>query len=373
MSFLFGQNKAPSIRKLASAGSALLVVWIGTALAENELPRLPIFPLVSTTVANGELNPYGVAFVPADFRENGPLKAGDLLVSNFNNSANTQGTGSTIVKVNDKGETSLFFSGSSGLGLTTALGVLKEGIVLVGSLFIPTGSCPPPVPGRGAILVVDRNGQLRQTLDQPQLLLNGPWDLTIHDAGDRAKVFVSNVLDGTVVRLDLAVSSYGVTVQGATQVASGYAFRCDPSAVVLGPTGLAYDANRDVLYVASTADNKIFAVINAGKIQHGDGTGPVIYRDSLHLHGPLGLVLAATGHLIVSNGDAVNADPRQPSTIVEFTPSGKFVGQLSIDPNVDGTFGIALTTGAENSLRFAAVNDNTNAVLVWSLQARGPH
>jgi hypothetical protein len=370
MSFIFGQNRAASLRKLASASSALVLMWASAAIADNDLQRLPLFPLVSTTVANGELNPYGAAFVPAGFHEYGPLKPGDLLVSNFNNSANTQGTGSTIVRVTDKGETSLFFNGTPGLGLTTALGVLKEGFVLVGSLPIPAGSCPPPVPGRGSILVVDRNGQLWQTLDQPQLLLNGPWDLTIQDGGDRAKVFVSNVLDGTVTRLDLVVGSQGVTVQSATQIASGYAFRCDPAAVVLGPTGLAYDARLDVLYVASTADNKIFAVMNAGKLKHSQGTGPVIYQDSLHLHGPLGLVLAPTGHLIVSNGDAVNADSKQPSTIVEFTPAGKFVGQLSLDPNVDGAFGIALTTDGENSLRFAAVNDNTNTVSVWNFQVQ---
>jgi len=139
------------------------------------------------------------------------------LVSNFNNSANTQGTGSTVVKVTRKGKTSLFFSGTPGLGLTTALGVLRDGFVLVGSLPVPAGSCPPPVPGKGSILVVDRNGQLVQTLDDPKLLLNGPWDLTIHDEGARAKVFVSNVLDGSVARLDLTIGSQGVTVQSATQ------------------------------------------------------------------------------------------------------------------------------------------------------------
>jgi hypothetical protein len=204
-------------------------------------------------------------------------------------------------------------------------------------------------------------------LDDPKLLLNGPWDLTIHDEGARAKVFVSNVLDGWVTRLDLTIGYQGVTVQSATQIASGYAFRCDPAAVVLGPTGLAYDARRDLLYVASTADNQIFAVMNAGKLKQSHGTGSVIYQDSVHLHGPLGLVLTPRGHLVVSNGDAVNADPKQPSTIVEFTPAGKFVGQLSLDPNPDGAFGIALATDEEDSVRFAAVNDNTNAVSVWSL------
>jgi hypothetical protein len=368
MSYDLDQKQAGRTAKFTRAFAALMLLWAGAAAADTDPQRLPIVPLVSTTIANGELNPYGVAFVPASFHEGGPLEPGDVLVSNFNNSANVQGTGSTIVKVTRQGKTSLFFNGTPGLGLTTALGVLREGFVLVGSLPIPAGSCPPPVPGRGSILVVDRNGQLVQTLDHPELLLNGPWDLTIHDEGERAKVFVSNVLDGTVTRLDLVISSQGVTVQHATQIASGYAFRCDPAAVVLGPTGLAYDARRDLLYVASTADNKVFAVMNAGKSKQSHGTGGVIYQDQTHLHGPLGLVLAPSGHLIVSNGDAVNADPKQPSEIVEFTPAGKFIGQLLLDPNPDGAFGIALAAhGDDDSLRFAAVNDNTNTVSVWTL------
>ena len=44
----------------------------------------------------GDVNPYGVAVVPTSKDE---LVAGDVLVSNFNNSANSQGTGTTIVQI----------------------------------------------------------------------------------------------------------------------------------------------------------------------------------------------------------------------------------------------------------------------------------
>jgi hypothetical protein len=43
------------------------------------------------------VNPYGVAFVPQIFLAGGLLKPGDLLVSNFNNKLNLQGTGTTII------------------------------------------------------------------------------------------------------------------------------------------------------------------------------------------------------------------------------------------------------------------------------------
>jgi hypothetical protein len=66
-------------------------------------PVLPSLPegakqTISTVPANGDQNPYGVAFVPNDINPGGVLQPGDLLVSNFNNAKNVQGTGSTIVR-----------------------------------------------------------------------------------------------------------------------------------------------------------------------------------------------------------------------------------------------------------------------------------
>jgi hypothetical protein len=59
------------------------------------IPHLPPTPTFSATAvpANGDLNPYGVAFVPFDFPAGGSLHPGDILVSNFNNSSNLQGSG----------------------------------------------------------------------------------------------------------------------------------------------------------------------------------------------------------------------------------------------------------------------------------------
>jgi hypothetical protein len=45
-------------------------------------------------------------------------------------------------------------------------------------------------------------------------------------------------------------------------------------------------------------------------------------------------------NLITSNGDAVNSDPTQPSEIVEFTKSGKFVAEFNVDAAPDGAFGV---------------------------------
>jgi DNA-binding beta-propeller fold protein YncE len=205
-------------------------------------------------------------------------------------------------------------------------------------------------------------------------LLDGPWDLALNDQGTTAQVFVANVISGTVTRLDLSIPAGSTpVVAGETQIASGYAWRPDPDALVVGPTGLAYDPSSGTLYVASTEDNAIFAIANAGTATSDQGMGQVVVQDNTHLHGPLGLLLAPNGNLIVSNGDAINADTNQPNEVDEFTTTGQFVGQFQVDNgNSGGAFGIALSTD-NGEVRFAAVDDDTNSLDLWTFQQQqGP-
>ena len=190
--------------------------------------------------------------------------------------------------------------------------------------------------------------------------------MALEDQGDRAIAFVSNVLNGTVVRLKLDVDSNGVTVTNITVIASGYPHRGDPVAFEVGPTGLVYDSEQDVLYVASTEDNAVFAVQHAATRTGSGGKGTIIYADATHLHGPLAMAEAPNGHLLVSNSDVINPDPNQPSEIVEFTKQGHFIKQLSVDPAQGGSFGLAVKANEENAF-FAAVDDNTSSLTVWTI------
>ena len=343
-------------------------------MADDNRTFLPAgFLDVSTVASNGDQNPYGVAFIPDGFPSGGPLGPGDILVSNFNNatnntttppSGNVQGTGTTIVRVAPDGEVSTFFTGTfvppTDGGLTTALGALKRGFVVVGQLPNDNGTPRP-----GSLLFLDKQG----TIVLKYTNVDGPWDLAIDDDFDQAKIFVSNVLNGTVVRLDVSLGSSTVTVHSVTEIAHGYGFELNSAAFVVGPTGLAYDERADVLYVGSTSDNEIF------KIEHAEATnvsvlqGILVYNDPVHLHGPLALALAPDGHLLTSNGDAINPPvaPQLPSEIVEFTKEGKFIGQLSVDPVAGAAFGIAVARPTGDSARFAAVNDDDNTIDVLNL------
>jgi hypothetical protein len=336
------------------------------------IPNLSATPQLnaSTVPANGDVNPYGVAFVPKGFPSGGTLHPGDVLVSNFNNSSNQQGTGTTIVDITPSGTQSLFFEGPSKpgqLGLTTALGVLKHGFVIVGSVPTLDGTANT-IQAPGSLLVLDKSGNVVLTLSD-SVLLDGPWDLTINDQGERAQVFVSNVLSGTVTRIDFKIPKHGIPlVKSETQIASGYLTRTDPAALVVGPTGLAYDAKHDILYVASTGDNKIFSIAHAKNRTEDAGMGKLVYADQVHLHGPLGLLLAPNGDLVSAQGDAVNPDPTQPSELVEFTAKGKFVAERPVDSSGQqgGAFGIAVET-SHHQITFAAVDDISNTLEVWQI------
>ena len=358
------------INMLVCVAAAISAFSTAALAAPPVIPFLPSPQNISTVPPNGDQNPYGVAFVPHDFKGNGgPLQPGDILVSNFNNSDNKQGTGTTIVRIGADGSFSTFFAGpphptgSSGFGLSTALAVLRKGFVIVGN--VPSTDGTIATSGPGSLLVIDNKGNLRSMISDATI--NGPWDMTVDDrGGDNVTAFVSNAFAGTVVRLDLHLTPTGVTVTRKTVIASGYQHQGDAVTFVDGPTGLVYDADHDTLFVASTVDNAVYAVQNAEKATGSNGTGNIIYSDAVHLHGALGMAMAPNGHLLVTNNDVINSDPTQPSEIVEFTVTGQFVTQLSVDPSQGGSFGLAVSV-QNNIATFAAVDDNTASLLIWTL------
>ncbi len=333
------------------------------------VPNLPATPSsrVTTIPANGDLNPYGIAVVPKGFPAGGLLQPGEILVSNFNDSSDVQGTGTTIVKVT-QGQTTAtaqVFYKSTAQGLTLALGLLKSGYVIVGN--VPTTNGTFSTIGAGSLQIINSSGQLVSTLTNTSLL-DGPWASAVIDHGSTAQLFVSNVLSGTVTRINFkVVKHHGQSTLNdvsMTQIASGYTVAPNADAVVVGPGGLAYNPKNDTLYVAATGNNEVFAIPHASCTHTDIGVGKLAYSDPTHLFGPIGLALAPNGDLLVTNDDAVNTATEmasQSSAITEFTPTGKFVGQLSLDPAVGAAFGFVVETQG-HTVTIASVNDDTNTV-----------
>jgi hypothetical protein len=329
-----------------------------------------ITQVASTVPRNGDQNPYGVAVVPSS---TGALVRGHILVSNFNNRKNLQGTGTTIMDIAPDGGTAVFAEIDAkrlpgpcpgGVGLTTALVVLSKGWVIVGSL--PTTDGTAATAGAGCLLVLNSIGQVVETFSGSPV--NGPWDMTALDGGDTAQLFVTNVLNGTVasngnivnqgtvVRILLSIPDSGVPAElSRTVIASGLPERTDPNALVIGPTGVGLSAN-GTLYVADTLGNRIAAITKAISRLTSAGTGTTVSSDGA-INGPLGLAIAPNGDILTANGGDGN--------LVETTPNGKQVVIKGIDISGQGggtLFGIAIAFGG-TGVYFVDDGNNTLDVL----------
>jgi len=325
--------------------------------------------LVSTVPGNGDVNPYGVAVVPVTM---GALVANSVLVSNFNNSANLQGTGTTIVQISPGGSLTVFAqidAGSlptacpGGVGLTTALVALSSGFVIVGSL--PTTDGTSATAQAGCLIVLDSSGVPIATISGNGI--NGPWDMTALDMGTTAVLFVANVLNGTVaangavvsqgsiLRIELSLTGAAPAATSFTTIASSFGERTDPAALVIGPTGLGLGADGSTLFVADTLRNRIAAIPNAVTSTADAGAG-ITVAEGRALNQPLGLAIAPNGNILTVN--ATNG------LIVETTASGMMVGARFVDVshsrNGAGTlFGLAL---APNGRGVYFVDDGNNTL-----------
>ena len=363
-------RRMPGARVILSAAAALLCsAAVASAQHHNAWDDGPFLPSAahsaSTVPSNGDVNPYGVAFIPNTFLiGKGTLQHGDILVSNYNNKNNLQGTGTTIIDVPaNGGKPTVFFQGTAPLGLSTGLGTLQYGFVLVANL--PTSDGTSNTAKAGSILVLNNKGKLIQTITGSEI--DGPWDMAVIDNGDRATVYVANALNGTISRIELGVNPQGVFQLSRATIASGYMHQGDPAALFDAPTGLVYDSKTDRLFVASTLDNLVFAVPQASSRNNSAGPGYIVYDDPQHLHGALAMAEAPNGHLLVTQNDVINSDPNQPSEIVEFTKDGDFVKEIPVDPNQGGSFGLAVQLNDNGTATLAAVDDVTSSLTVWSL------
>jgi hypothetical protein len=360
-------------RSLLAVGSVLLLAVTGNAAGPSFLSTLHDRNSIASTVPpNGDVNPYGVAVVPATI---GRLVANSVLVSNFNNSANLQGTGTTIVQVSPGGELTLFATinaaslpgaCSGSVGLTTALIALRSGFVIVGSL--PTADGTAATAQAGCLIILDSSGLVVATLSGNGI--NGPWDMTALDGGTSAVLFVSNVLNGTVaangaivslgsvLRIVLSLPPGGTPAATSfTTIASSFEERTDPAALVIGPTGLGL-ASDGTLFVADTLQSRIAAIPDALSRTDDAGSG-VTVAEGRALNQPLGLAIAPNGNILTVN--AANG------LIVETTPSGMQAGTRFVDVsnsrNGAGTlFGLAVTPDGRG-VYFVDDGNNTLNVL----------
>lgn len=329
-----GSNSSSSSATARStAASTATAATQTTAASTGSAPFLASLKSVSTVAStvpqNGDINPYGIVMLTTS---TGKLVKGNMLISNFNDKANNQGTGTTVVQLSPTGKHSLFSTISAkslpgscpgGVGLTTALGVLPGGYVVVGSL--PTTNGKSATAKYGCLIVLDSNGKPISTISGPQIA--GPWDMTAATTGDTTNLFVSNALNGgaakgnsvdnnsTVLRIRVrSGTGQPPKVLGEQVIANKIPWRDDPTALVIGPTGVALAPN-GTLYLADTLSNRIAAIPQAlTRTTPARDGGTTITRGG-KLKQPLGVILAPNGDILAANAGNGN--------IVEISPTGK--------------------------------------------------
>ena len=296
-------------------------------------------------------------------------------MSNFNAKSNLQGTGTTIVQLAPSGALHLFATITpasvagrcpGGVGLSTALVVLRSGWVVVGSL--PTTGRHGRDGGAGCLIVLNANGKVVETFHDATI--DGPWDMTALDRGSTADLFVTNVLHGTV-------AAKGKVVHGGTVVR-----------LVLRTTGVKMPAKvsetRDRLRLrrahrrrrprdrpdrasGSGPDGTLYVADTLDVADHRDPDCGDTDVERRHRHrrdarcgalnAPLGLAIAPNGDILTVNGGDGN--------IVETTPGGTQVATKTLDSTGGGgglLFGLAVRPDG-TAVYFVDDGTNTLALL----------
>jgi hypothetical protein len=338
--------------------------------------------LTSTIADNGDLNPYAVVVAPVSA---GDIETGDVLVDNFNNMMNLQGTGTSIIRYRPSTKTTVVFAElpqklkdcPGGVGLTTAMTMLQSGWIIVGSA--PSSDGTTKTKGDGCLLVLNPKGQLVATWASP--LINAPWgNMAVIDKGGQATLFISmagaglkgpDVIDphtkypivehnATVVRFELIIDQQSIPIiKSQTVIADGFSHRADFANFLLGPTGLAIGSD-DTLYVTDGLDNEVTAIADASTRSHSDGKGRLLTKDGL-LSWPLAMARTAQDHLLITNGrngQIVEVDTRDGKQLYAHWLNAN---QAQSPPGNGNLFGFTMT---EDGKSIYYVEDDINALRV---------
>lgn len=364
----------PCLTLLAASCLALTAAMPAHAAAVNGyLATVHKHHIVTSTVpANGDQNPYAMVVAPVTA---GSVQKDDLLVDNFNNRANLQGMGTTIIDYRPStGVTSTFATipenlpgCPGGVGLTTAMVMLKSGWVIVGSA--PSTDGTTKTLGKGCLIVLNSSGKVAGTIAGPDIA--DPWgNMAWVDNGDTATLFVSNAGFGigapgqpvqhtaTVLRIGLSIpAGQPPQVTSKTVIGSGFGAQPDSSVFLIGPTGLTL-GKQGQLYVSDAIGNQIVSIPDAATRTDSAGTGTVVSKGGL-LNRPLAMDMAPNGDLLVVNG--LNGQ------VVEIDPTnGKQLGAQWIDadeaqtpPGSGDLFGIVMNPTDKG---FYYVEDDMNTV-----------
>jgi hypothetical protein len=302
---------------------------------------------------NGDGNPYGLSLAPATA---GIMTAGDLIICNFNDSANVQGNGTTIEVLHPT-------PGSKPTRLVQDPNL--KGCAAV----VPDNADNPWAASFSSNLApfYSATGSLDSTLSKGPW--DGPWGEAYVTPPSGAPYFItSNAKNGSLVNVNLPGTTFLTTV-------TGFSINADAvPGTIYAASGLTYNPATDTLYVVDSNKNRVVAFakyssLTANAITVGsDGgfTGPSAASASVLFSGsPLNLPISAAllfnGDLVVGNTGGNTGD----NLLVEISPAGKVVATQNLDSGAPGAlFGIVATGTSESDAKIYFNDDNDNTVKV---------
>jgi hypothetical protein len=356
----------------SGAGGTAMASSMSVTVSDSILSGLKTITTIGPTPAAGLTNgnPYGLAIAPITA---GLLTKGDLVVCNFNDQPNVQGSGTTVTGLHPSpGATAYTIANSASLTGCNALTLLPDGSISAAAY----GSNLNPLISPGGAV---NNPFAAHTFA-------APWGeaYVAATASAPAALYVSNAGDGSIERITLD----GDNPASYTEVISGFCVSGTPGAI-FAPAGLTYDADIDTLYVVDTSSYSVVAfkgisafaadaVTVSGNCGSSTPTpeptfgGPSaasarVIASGGQFNSPLSATLLSDGDLLVENADINN--PAVPNLVFEISPQLGFVGspvQLDTSGTPGALFGIVATVDASGADVVYFNDDNTNSVNMLS-------
>ncbi|MGZ3495989.1 MAG: hypothetical protein ACXWNK_01935 [Vulcanimicrobiaceae bacterium] len=343
-----------------NSGAASHVAANTASGSASILQTLTVEQTIGSTVSStpADVNPYGLDVAKVT---SGKIDAGDLVVCNFNNPGNVQGTGTTIIALHPVvGSTPTTVAKDHVLMGCNALVMAPSGFIWTAAF---KANDNPILTSSGTVVTA---------------LKDGPWDHPFGQAFAPPNAslsvpafYVSNAGNGSLVR----VSVFPGPTFRFTTIATGFPINGGKPGSILSPSGLNYQSSGDRLYVVDGTNNALYAIDNVSSVTANGITvngltfsGPfaaqahVIFSGA-PLNGPISSAILPGGNIAVGN----TLDPDGQNLIVEISPSGLVLDVKNVDTGAAGAlFGMVATGTSPATAKLYFNDDNDNTVKVLS-------
>jgi sugar lactone lactonase YvrE len=294
-----------------------------------------------------DVNPYGLDVARVT---SGDITAGDLVVCDFNDPGNVQGTGTEIVRLHPTvGSTPFLVAKSTTLTGCNAIAMAPNGTIWAAAF---KANDNPIFSGSGTLI---------------NALSNGPWN---HPFGETFAIghsafYVSNAGDGSIVRVSVPALKF-------TTIATGFPVNGGKPGSILSPSGLNYEPATDTLIVVDGTNNALYAIHDVSSVGANgiavDASGVNFSGpSSTHAHvvftgaplnGPISSAILPSGTIAVGN----TLDPDGKNLIVEISSAGSVLKILNVDTGPAGAIFGMVRCGTIASPKICFNDDNDNTV-----------